>query len=57
MDELELTKLIEDYVSDHEDKYTGSYIAGIVKIVRSWLNYNGKDLKRKIKIKGALRKP
>ena len=31
----------------------GSYIESILKAVRSWLSHNGKEVKRKIRIKGA----
>ena len=57
MDDKAATDLLQDYVSSHEEKYTGSYLFGIVKIVRSWLAYNGKAIKRKIKIKGAEQSP
>lgn len=33
--------------------YTGSYIDSSIKCVKSWLLHNGKEVKRKIKIKGA----
>ena len=39
--------------SPHEGKYAGSYLVSIVKIVRSWLAYNGKEIRRKIKVKDA----
>jgi len=43
-----------DYVSSMEKKnYTGSYIDSSIKCVKSWLLHNGKEVKRKIKIKGA----
>ena len=53
MDEKKLTDLLQDYISSHEGKYAGSYLVSIVKIVRSWLAYNGKEIRRKIKVKDA----
>ncbi|MEM3191434.1 MAG: hypothetical protein QW292_04935 [Candidatus Parvarchaeota archaeon] len=55
MSDKEITDLLQDYVSEHEDKFASSYLFSIVKIVRSWLAHNGKD--RKIKIKGAEQSP
>ena len=43
MEEKNLTDLLQDYISSHEGKYAGSYLVSIVKIVRSWIAYNGKD--------------
>ncbi|MEM3192668.1 MAG: site-specific integrase [Candidatus Parvarchaeota archaeon] len=52
MDEKKITDLISDEISSMErQKLAGSYIASTVKAVKSWLNYNGKKLSRKIKIK------
>ncbi|MEM1613378.1 MAG: hypothetical protein QXP25_00525 [Thermoplasmatales archaeon] len=53
MSDKEITDLLQDYVSEHEDKFAGSYLVSIIKIVRSWLAHNGKD----IKIKGAEQSP
>ncbi|MGC8699338.1 MAG: site-specific integrase [Candidatus Acidifodinimicrobium sp.] len=53
MDEKKVTDLLQDYISSHEGKYAGSYLVSIVKIVRSWLAYNGKEMRRKIKVKDA----
>ena len=55
MEEKKITDLLQDYVSSHEEQYAGSYLVSIVKIVRSWLAYNGKEIKRKIKVKDAER--
>jgi hypothetical protein len=57
MSEKEVTNLLQDYVSEHTDKYAGSYLVSIIKIVRSWLMHNGKEVKRKIKVKGAEQSP
>ncbi|MEM3290778.1 MAG: hypothetical protein QW046_04600 [Candidatus Micrarchaeaceae archaeon] len=57
MSDKEITDLLQDYVSEHENKFAGSYLFSIIKIVRSWLAHNGKDIKRKIKIKGAEQSP
>ncbi len=53
MEEKKLTDLLQDYISSHEGKYAGSYLVSIVKIVRSWIAYNGKEIRRKIKVKDA----
>ena len=43
-----------DMNSNLEKKgYAGSYIAYIMKVIKSWLSYNGIVIVRKIKIKGA----
>ncbi len=52
--ELEIYNLMLDYVSAMEKEgYTGSYIDSTLKCLKSWLSHNGKEVKRKIKIKGA----
>ena len=52
--ELELYNIMLDYVSSMEKSgYTGSYIDSTLKCVKSWLAHNGKEVRRKIKIKGA----
>jgi integrase len=49
-----LDNLLMDYVSAKEkEEYAGSYVESTVKAVKSWLAYNGVELKRKIKIRGA----
>jgi hypothetical protein len=48
-----LENLLMDYVSAKEKQHAGSYIKSTVKAVKSWLAYNGVELKRKIKIRGA----
>jgi hypothetical protein len=58
MKEKELYNLLLDAVSDLEQKgYAGSYQQSILKAVKSWLNFNGKTITRKIKIKGAYETP
>jgi site-specific recombinase XerD len=54
MSELDLYNLMLDYVTSMEQAgYTGSYVESALKSVKSWLSHNGKDVKRKIRIKGA----
>src|SRR5438445_1302548 len=54
MDDREIHNKLMDYVTTQEDKnYAGSYIQSSVKAVKSWLAYNNRDLKGKIRIKGA----
>jgi hypothetical protein len=53
MSGTKLDNLLMDYVSTKEKQYAGSYIKSTVKAVKSWLAYNGVELKRKIKIRGA----
>ncbi|MEM1994933.1 MAG: hypothetical protein QXW32_05630 [Nitrososphaerales archaeon] len=48
-----LQNLLFDYVTSMEKDYAGSYIESVIKVIRSWLTFNGKELKVKIKIKGA----
>jgi hypothetical protein len=48
-----LDNLLMDYVFAKEKQYAGSYVESTVKAVKSWLAYNGVELKRKIKIRGA----
>ena len=55
--EKEITDLLQDYVSEHSEKYAGSYLVSIIKIVRSWLTHNGKEIKRKVKVRGAEQSP
>ena len=33
--------------------HAGSYTESVFKAIRSWLSHNGKDIRRKIKIRGA----
>jgi hypothetical protein len=52
--ERELHDLMLDCVSQMEkDGKAGSYIESTLKAVKSWLNHNGKDVRRRIKIRGA----
>jgi len=52
--ELDLYNLLLDLVSSMEQAgKTGSYTESIFKALRSWLAHNGKDIHRKIKIRGA----
>jgi hypothetical protein len=52
--EGELYDLMLDCVSQMEKAgKAGSYIESTLKAVKSWLNHNGKEVRRKIKIRGA----
>ncbi len=54
LSESELYNLMLDYVSFMEKSgKTGSYIKSALKAVKSWLSHNGKEVRRKIKIKGS----
>ncbi|MGD0646239.1 MAG: site-specific integrase [Candidatus Bathyarchaeia archaeon] len=58
LSELEIYNLLLDDVSSMEKSgYAGSYIESAVKCVKSWLAHNGKEVKRKIKIKDARESP
>jgi len=53
-----LEALLLDFVGKQERRgKAGSYIASILKAIRSWLSYNHRELKVKIKIKGVDRTP
>ncbi|MGC8937243.1 MAG: hypothetical protein ACP5KV_07800, partial [Candidatus Methanomethylicaceae archaeon] len=58
MGEGDLYDLLLDYISllEREGK-AGSYIAAVVKALRSWLAHNGIRTSRKIKIRGATDSP
>jgi integrase len=54
----ELYNLLLDAIGNLESKgYAGSYQQSILKAIKSWLNFNGRVLARKIKIKGAQATP
>lgn len=54
LSDLDLYHLLLDQVTAMEKKGDmGSYIESAVKCVKSWLGYNGKEVRRKIKIMGA----
>jgi hypothetical protein len=58
LSELEIYNIMLDYVSSMEKSgYAGSYIESTVKCVKSWLAHNGKEIRRRIKIKGARDSP
>ena len=58
LSDLEIYNLLLDYVSSMEKSgYTGSYIESTVKCVKSWLAHNGKEVRRKIRIKDARESP
>jgi len=52
LSEGELYNLMLDCVSSMERaRHAGSYTESVLKAIRSWLSHNGKDVRRKIKIK------
>ena len=54
----EIYNIILDLVTEYEQKgNAGSYIHSIVKALKSWLSHNRRDLKGKIRIKGAQDSP
>jgi len=54
MAEKEIANMLMDTVSLLESQgKAGSFIAGIMKSVKSWLSFNGISIKQKIKVKGA----
>jgi len=54
LNESEIHSLLLDCVSSMEKAgCAGSYIESMLKAVRSWLSHNGKEVNRKIRIKGA----
>jgi hypothetical protein len=58
LSDAELYNLLLDLASTMEKAgHAGSYTESTVKIVKSWLSHNGKEVKRKIKIKGARETP
>jgi hypothetical protein len=58
LDEGELYNLMLDCVLSMEKAgHAGSYTESVLKAIRSWLSHNGKDVRRKIKIKGAREAP
>ena len=54
LSEIELYNLLLDLISSMEKAgHAGSYTESVFKAIRSWLSHNGKDIRRKIKIRGA----
>jgi integrase len=52
-DEKQTYNFLLDIVTEMEcQNYAGSYIASLIKAIKSWLSHNGIELKRRIKIKG-----
>jgi hypothetical protein len=53
-DEESLWNFLNDLISDMEDKAkAGGYIQSILKAIKSWLSFNGIELRRKLKVRGA----
>jgi hypothetical protein len=58
LSEIDLHNLLLDLVSSMEKAgRAGSYTESVLKGIRSWLSHNGKDIRRKIKIRGARDSP
>lgn len=54
MSDREIHNLLMDYVTSAEKKgYAGSYISSTMKALKSWLTYNRREIRVKIKIKGV----
>ncbi len=54
LDAGRIKNMLMDLVSELEAKgFAGSYIESIVKALRSWLSFNDKDIRVKLKIMGA----
>jgi integrase len=53
MNEEQLHNLFLDTITEMEKKYAGSYIKSVTKAIKSWLQHNGIEVKREIKIKGS----
>jgi hypothetical protein len=54
LNESELYNMVLDYISFMEKSgKTGGYINCGLKAVKSWLSYNGKEIRRRIKIRGS----
>lgn len=55
-------KAVEDLIQDHVTRMEGqgkapSYISGIIKAVKSWLDHNEAEIKRKIKVSNSAATP
>jgi len=58
MDDEQTRNLLMDFVTDMEKKgYAGSYVETIIKVIRSWFQFSDRELKGRIKIKGARDSP
>jgi integrase len=56
--EKDIYTTLLDYVSKLEKEgKSGSYVSSIMKALKSWLAYNDKEVKKKIKIRGASATP
>jgi hypothetical protein len=54
LSDREISDLLMDFVSWSEERgHAGSYIRSTLKAVRSWLQHNHRDLKARIKVRGA----
>jgi ribosomal protein S13 len=53
-DEESLWNFLNDLISEMEIKgRTGGYIQSTLKAIKSWLSFNGIDIRRKLKVRGA----
>jgi hypothetical protein len=56
--ESDLYNMMLDYISFMEKyRQAGSYIKSAMKAVKSWLSHNGKEVRKKIKIRGSEETP
>ncbi|MEM0010715.1 MAG: site-specific integrase, partial [Candidatus Bathyarchaeia archaeon] len=54
LDNREIKNVLMDFVSRMEGEgFAGGYISTVVKAVRSWLSFNDREIKFRLKIKGA----
>ncbi|MEM3504332.1 MAG: site-specific integrase [Nitrososphaeria archaeon] len=54
LDDREIKNVLMDFVSRMEGEgFAGGYISTVVKAVRSWLSFNDREIKFRLKIKGA----
>ncbi|MEE9224031.1 MAG: site-specific integrase, partial [Thermoplasmata archaeon] len=52
--EKQIYGILLDYITELEKRdLSGSYIASILKALRSWLSHNDKEIKKKIKVKDS----
>jgi integrase len=58
--ELPLEKIedmTQDFIDEFEAKYSPGYLGSLLKVVRSWANWNRKPFQRKIKISNPNKRP
>lgn len=57
MSDKKLSDMLFDYVGEKEGRSAPTYLRGILRAVKSWLNFMGKPLKRHIKIRMSNARP